>query len=98
MFKKPQNLKGLTVNLVLGLFTQCSRVQIFFVERILMDSSYILWNKFQDYQLKFNLTNHFLATGYPESYILTAGQHGSYNSHINRRFSNRLECTVIVFQ
>ena len=29
MFKKPQNLKGLTVNLVLGLFKQRSRVQIF---------------------------------------------------------------------
>ena len=29
MFKKPQNLKGLTVNLVQGLFKQCSRVQIF---------------------------------------------------------------------
>ena len=30
MFKKPQNLKGLTVNLVLGLFKERSRVQIFF--------------------------------------------------------------------
>ena len=62
MFKKPQTLKGLTVNLTLGLFKQCSRVQIFlvFVERILMDSPYILWNKFQDYQLRFSLTNHFL--------------------------------------
>ena len=42
MFKKPQNLKGLTVNLTLGVFKQCSRVQIsflFFVERMLMDSS-----------------------------------------------------------
>ena len=29
MFKKPQNLKGLTVNLILGLFKQCSRTQIF---------------------------------------------------------------------
>ena len=64
MFKKPQNLKGLTVNLVQGLFKQCSRVQIFllFVERNLMDSSYILWNKFQDYQPRFILTNHFLIT------------------------------------
>ena len=62
MLKKPQNLKGLTVNLVPGLFKQCSLVQIFFffVERILMDSSYILWNKFQDYQLRFILTKHFL--------------------------------------
>ena len=31
----------------------------FFVEQNLMDSSYILWNKFQDYQLRFILTNHF---------------------------------------
>ena len=29
MFKKPQNFKGLTVNLVQGLFKQCFRVQIF---------------------------------------------------------------------
>ena len=28
----------------------------------LMDSSYILWNKFQDYQIRFILTNHFLVT------------------------------------
>ena len=28
MFYKPQNLKSLTVNLVLGLFKQCFRVQI----------------------------------------------------------------------
>ena len=46
-----------------GLFTQCSHVQIFFlVERNLTDSSYILWNKFQDYQLRFILTNQFLVT------------------------------------
>ena len=64
MFKKPPNLKGLTVNLVQGLFKQWSQVQIFcmFVERNVMDSSYILWNKFQDYQLRFILTNHFLVT------------------------------------
>ena len=58
MFKKQQNLKGLTVNLVIGLFKQCSRVQIFclfFVERNPMDSSHMLWCKFQDYQLRFNL-------------------------------------------
>ena len=55
MFKKTQNLKSLTVNLVQDLFKQCSHVQIFwlFVERNLMDGSYILWNKFQDYQLRF---------------------------------------------
>ena len=64
MFKKSQNLKGLIMNLVQGIFKQYSRVQIFFffVERILMDSSYILWNKFQAYQLRFILTNHFLVT------------------------------------
>ena len=64
MLKKPQILKGLTVNLVQDLLKQCSHVQIFyfFVERNLMDSSYILWNKFQDYQLRFILTNHFLVT------------------------------------
>ena len=54
MFKKSQNLKGLTVNLVQGLLKQC-----FCLERNLMDNSYILWNKFQDYQLRFILTNHF---------------------------------------
>ena len=64
MFQKVQNLKGLTVNLVQGLFKQCSHVQIFcfFVEQNLMDSSYILWNKFHDYQLRFILTNQFLVT------------------------------------
>ena len=65
MFKKPQNLKGLNVNLVLGHFKQCSCIQIFlyfFVKRTLMDSSYILRNKFQDYQVRFILANNFLAT------------------------------------
>ena len=76
----------------------------FFVERILMDSSYVLWNKFQDYQLTFILTNNFLQqhdpsfVGQLESRLLTARQHGSYNSHINGRFSDTLECTVIVVQ
>ena len=68
MFKKPQNLKGLTVKLILVLFEQCSHIQIFFcffVERILMDRSYILWKKIQDYQLRFILTNHFLVTAWP---------------------------------
>ena len=42
-------------------FKQCSRVQIFcfFAERSLMHSSYMLWNKFQDYRIRFVLTNHF---------------------------------------
>ena len=54
MFEKPLKFKGLTVNLILGHFQQCSHFQIFyfFLELILMDSSYILWNKFQDYQLR----------------------------------------------
>ena len=100
--KKPQNLKGLTVNPAPGLFKQCFRFQIvfcFFVGRILMDSFYILWNKFQDYQLRFIFTNHFWKqldppfVGKLESCLLTARQHGSYNSHINRDFQ---ECTVIV--
>ena len=56
MFQKSQTLQGFTVNLVLGHYKQCSRVQIFllFVGQVLVDSSYILWNKFQDYQLRFN--------------------------------------------
>ena len=62
MFKKPQNLKGLTVNLTLGHFKQFSHVQIFcfFVERILMDNSYTLWNNFQEYQFKYILTNQIV--------------------------------------
>ena len=165
MFKKPQNLKDLTVNLVLVLFKQCSHVQIFyfFVEWILMDSSYILWNKIQDYQFRFILTNHFLVTAWPvickvvlrpgfhkanydydndqfrvktkrlawrmtaqplNRFVLCRGRgvcrvmetrlnlvywlpdnmthspinNNNNNSHINRRFSNTLECTVIVVQ
>ena len=45
-----------------GSFTQCSRVQIFFffVERKSWDNSYMLWNKFQDYQVRFTLTYHCL--------------------------------------
>ena len=34
----------------------------FFVERNLMDNCHVLWNKFQDYQLRLILTNHFLVT------------------------------------
>ena len=62
MFKKPQNLKGLTVNLGLLNNVVAFRFFCFFVEGILMDSSYILWNKFQDYQRIFILTNHCLVT------------------------------------
>ena len=73
----------------------------FFVERILMDSSCILWKKVQDYQLWFILTDHFLITAWPvicdvrlESCLLTARQHGSYDSHSNRRFFNTQCCRI----
>ena len=69
MFKKPQSLKGLTVNLVQGLFNNVPafRFSCLFVKQNFMDSSNILWNKFQDYRLKIhfnrtyfgnNLTHH----------------------------------------
>ena len=53
MFKKPQNLKGLTVNLVQGLFKQCSHVQILFA---------FLWNEavwiaLTYYGINFKITN-----------------------------------------
>ena len=53
MLKIPVILKDLTVNLVPGLSKQRSRVQIFcyFVEQNSMESFYVLWNKFQDYQV-----------------------------------------------
>ena len=62
MFKKPQNffLKGLTVNLVLGLLKQCFHVLIFFA--FCGTNPYVLWNKFQDYQLRFISANQFLVT------------------------------------
>ena len=52
MFKKPQNLKGLNVNLVLGLLKQCSLVQTFlvFVERT-------LWIALTFYRINFKITN-----------------------------------------
>ena len=65
MSKKPQNVNCFTVNLVQGLFKQCSHVQIFFgffVEQNPMDSTYILWNKFQGYQLRLILKTNFLVT------------------------------------
>ena len=105
------NLKRLTVNLVQGLFKQCSRFQIFyliFVERKSRDNSDMLWNKSQDYQVRITLTDHFWLkkfddltasfVGKLESCLLTVRQRGSYNSHINRRFSNTLQCIVIVVQ
>ena len=59
MFKQPQHLKGLTINLVQGFLNTVPTFRFFFVERNLMDSSYIIWNKFQYYQLRVILTNHF---------------------------------------
>ena len=76
----------------------------FFAERNLMDSSYILWNKFQDYKLRFILTNHILVTAWPVicrvAWILFTDwrQHCFDNSHINTRCSNTLECAVNVVQ
>ena len=52
--KKPKNLKGLIVHLILGLLKQCSRVQIF------LPFCRISYNKFQHYQVGFILTDHFL--------------------------------------
>ena len=45
-------------------FKQYSHVQIYllFCRTKLMDSSYILWNKFQDYRLRFILSTQFLVT------------------------------------
>ena len=58
--KNPRQFEGLAVNLVLGLLEQCSCVQIFFcffVERKSRNNSYLLWNKFRDYQVRFTLTD-----------------------------------------
>ena len=43
-------------------FLKCSRDQTFcfFVEQNSMDSSYWLWNKSQNYQVRYILTDHFL--------------------------------------
>ena len=45
-----------------------------------MDSSYILWNKFQDYQLKFNFNKPFFGNKLA-SFLLTARQQ-SYQQEI----------------
>ena len=65
MFKNPQNFKGFTVKIVLGLFKQCFSVQVFFC----LFENESLWvaltfygNKFQVYQLRFILTKHLLVT------------------------------------
>ena len=50
MFEKPQNLKGLTVNLVLGLFKQCSDFFAF-----LWNES--LWIALTWYGINFKITN-----------------------------------------
>ena len=74
----------------------------------------MVWNKLQDYQVLFILTDHFWVrrfdgltrhlrldlsfVGQLESCLLIARQHGYYNSHVNRRFSNTLNWTVIAVQ
>ena len=63
MFKKPQNLKGLTVNLVLGLFKQCSHVQIFLWNESLWIALTFYGINFKN--INFILTNHFLVTACP---------------------------------
>ena len=73
MFKKPQNLKGLTVNFVVGLFKTMflrSNFFAFFVGRI-------LWIAFTFYGINFNT----------ESCLLTARQHTSYNNHKQEIFN-----------
>ena len=66
MFKKTQNLEGLydreSRSIPFLNNVPAFRLYCFFVERNPMDSSYMLWNKFQDYQLRFILTNRFLVT------------------------------------
>ena len=54
---------GSAVSLVLGLFNNVPvfRFFCFFVERNNMDSSCTVWNKFQDYQVTFILTDHFFS-------------------------------------
>ena len=69
-----------------------------------MDSSYVFWNNFKITSLGLfqqiifwqQLDPSFV--GQLESCLLTARQHGSHKSHINRRFSNTFERTVIVVQ
>ena len=70
MFRKPQNLKDLTLHLILGLFNLNNVPGYrFFAEQILMNSSYILWNTVQDYQLGFILTNHLLVTAFKTQHL-----------------------------
>ena len=53
MFEKPQNLKGLTVNLILGFFEQCSHVQNFFA---FLQSAF-LWIALTFYGINSKITN-----------------------------------------
>ena len=53
MFKKPKNLKGLTVNLIQGLFKQCSHVQSF----LLFLQNETLWIALTYYKANFKITN-----------------------------------------
>ena len=52
MFRKPQNLNSLRMNLVLGLFKQCSRVQTSFA--FLQNES--LWVALTFYGINFKIT------------------------------------------
>ena len=62
--QKPVNLKCLTVNRVLVLLilnnVPAFRFFFFFVQQKSKDNSYIIWNRFQDYQVRITLTDHFL--------------------------------------
>ena len=48
----------------------------FLVDRKSRANSYILWNKFQDYQVRFTLTDHFLIKRFDD---LTCHLQGSSN-------------------
>ena len=54
MFKNPQNLNGLTVNLVLDLIKQCSRVQILLV---FGKTNLKLWIALTFYGINLKITN-----------------------------------------
>ena len=59
--------------------------------------NYVFSNDYIQHSGKISICNTQLKQ-FLESCLLTARQHGSHNSHINKRSSNALECTVIVVQ
>ena len=96
-----EGLKGLTVNLVIAFFNNVPafRFFCFYVERKIMDSCYMSWNKFQDYQLRFILINHFLDpsfVGELESCLLTARQHGSCNESISSNMEKMHKINYVI--